>query len=400
MLARQALARYDAERAQVWLDWAERLGGENAEIALWRARTFRRLGRLDATRAALEKALQLGAPRDRLERENWLALAQAGQLREAEPQLPLLLMQPGDDGPEICEAYVLGYLRTFRHAQAERLLQAWMQDWPDQARPYLLRGRLYLVQQQTRKAEADFRTALMRDPHCAEAAVELAEILRSENRPAEARPLFAQFLHDRQVGIRARVGLAACLKALGRAESAREVLAEALTIAPDDSVVLRELGRTELERGHSAAAEAYLRRALPLTRDDEVRYLLAQALQGQGKSEEAKPLFEEVRRTREAFQELQRLEDELVKSPGNPHLLTQMGALLLEYADPEEGVVRLLAALDRDPHALEARRLLIRHYEQRAQGRPEFQKLADYHRSFLERERPSSLEATYQEEKR
>lgn len=393
MLARQALARYDAERARVWLDWAERFGGESAEIALWRARVFRRLGRLDATRAALERALQLGAPRERLERENWLALAQAGQLREAEPQLPLLLTQPGDDGPEICEAYVLGYLRTFRHAQAERLLQAWMQDWPDQARPYVLRGRLYLVQQQTRKAEADFRSALARDPHCAEAAVELAEILRSEHRPAEARPLFAQFLHDRQVGTRARVGLAACLKALGQAESARQVLAEALSAAPEDGVVLRELGRTELEGGHFAAAEAYLRRALPLTRDDEVRYLLAQALQGQGKSEQAKPLFEEVRRTREAFRELQRLEDELVKSPGNPALLTQMGALLLEHADPEEGVVRLLAALDRDPQAVEARRLLVRHYEQRAQGRPEFQKLADYHRSFLERASPSASTA-------
>jgi len=388
-MARYEFSRFDAQRAELWLNWSIRLTGEDGETVLWLARAYRRQGRLEDTRAALERALRLGAPRERLERENWLALAQSGQIREAEPHLPGLLTRPGNDGPEICEAFALGYMRSQRHAQAARLLEAWMNDWPHQARPYLLRGRLYLVQQQTRKAEADFRKALDRDAGCAEAAVELADILRGENRPKEAQPLYERWVHDRRVGTRAKVGLAGCLKALGRADEARSWLESALAAAPHDWTTLLEMGRIELEAGRYAAAEEFLRRALPLTWDDEVRYLLAQALQGQGKTDEAKPFFEQVRRTRDAFRELQRLEDELVKAPGDPQLLTQMGAILLEYADPEEGVLRLLAALDRDPRHREARQLLVRHYEQRALQRPEFQKLADWHRGFLTQPGPS-----------
>ena len=57
-----------------------------------------------------------------LKREELLTLAQTGQLSKAEPHLPKLLIDAREDGPEICEAFVRGYLDTFRLDRAFELL--------------------------------------------------------------------------------------------------------------------------------------------------------------------------------------------------------------------------------------------------------------------------------------
>ena len=103
-----ALAVQDVGRAETWLnraDWLPRSAGERAFL---RARLSRQLGRPEAFAASIERALQQGYPVERLEREDLLRRAQAGDLAPLEAQVGSLLIQ-GEDLPAICEAYVAGF---------------------------------------------------------------------------------------------------------------------------------------------------------------------------------------------------------------------------------------------------------------------------------------------------
>lgn len=383
-LARQALQQRDSELAHFWLRWSTRLRVDDASTALLDARAHRRQGDMTAAGAALERARRMRAIPAQIQLERVLAMAQSGQLRETEPLLPRMLATSGEDAPEICEAFVLGYMRNDRHGDALTLLQAWIADWPQEAYPLVLRGRIRKLLAQFREAEVDFRKAVKLDPSNLEATYELAAALQRENRPEAAIPLFERAAVDAHWGLRARLGLAECFKALSHHAKVRPLLEQAVREAPRDREALRELGRLEFEEGRFGEAVKVLKLAVDVAPfDDEIHFLLAQSLQSQGLVDEARPHFDYVERARAAFRELRLLQDSLTKSPGDTKILARIGTILLQYSEPEEGVVRLLAALDRNPDDIESRKLLINYYEQRSLEQPKFQQLLDYHRAAL-----------------
>ena len=392
--ARRSIEQTDYANALRWLDRANWTRRADVEVEMLRARVYRKQGRMDLLGKAIARAHQLGAPTGRLNREQWLALAQSGQMAEAEPHYSELLLNPGEDGEEICRAFALGYTRIQRFGPAIRLLEAWMADWPDRAEPYLLRGRLRLVQQENSLAESDFRKALERDPDCAECRLELASVLKATNRPADAAAIYEECLTDPMVEIDAKVGLAGCLKTSGDFARAKTLLIEVLAKSPEHLGAMRELARTHLENGDFAEVvplmEAALKRA---DYDDENHYLLAQALQSLGRRDEAASHFEFSRSAREAFQRLNVLQDQLRQNPKDVAALVAAGEILLKYAEPGEGVVRLLAAVDMDPTQQTARRLLADYYERRSAEDPTFVALSDEHRRWLKPETDTSTNA-------
>lgn len=383
-VSRMKMESRDFASALSWLETSLWIAPEDGVSLFLRARICRKLGRLSETSAALQKARGLGFPEQSLQREQWLALAQSGQLRDAEPHLSELLTSPGGDGEEICEAFALGYIRTVRFAQATTLLEAWMKDWPERAQPWLMRGRIRALQQDRERAIDDFRQAMRLDPHNHEAALEYAETLRQSNQPLQAIPAYEACLETRNLDlplrVRARVGLALCLKSTGQSDRVRPLLHEALRLAPDDPDALRETGRTELEDGQYDAAVRWLGKAhAAIPYDDECQYLLAQALQSAGREEEARPYFEFVKQARVAFRELDQLQARLSENPRNVADLVRAGELMLRYAPEGEGALRLLAALDLDPDHQHAHRLLAEYFQQQARMNPELQLKADEH---------------------
>jgi tetratricopeptide (TPR) repeat protein len=184
--ARSALEARDAGSALQWLQANERLEPNHAETHFWLARANRRLGQFGKVRDHLERAWKLGYAVEMLKREQWLALAQSGRLDKAEPHLAGLLQDPRDDGREICEAYVAGYLLNYRFAPAFRLLDAWQKDFPEDAYPDLIRGRIYEGQLHAKKAIAAYRQALQLDENLKEAWLRLAKLLTSQQQHEEA----------------------------------------------------------------------------------------------------------------------------------------------------------------------------------------------------------------------
>lgn len=361
--ARACLTARDAARSLWWLDVATTLVGKSGEERFLRARANRKLGRLDATRSLLVEAAQLGCPQERLEREQWLVLAQAGQLREAEPHLARLLTDPQGDGPDICEAYVNGFFVNHRLSEAYRLLDAWAADYPQDPQPHFFRGQMLLGQQRAAEAESSYREALARQPRFPAATYGLAQSLREQSRVEEAIPYYTAVLKAAEHAVAARVGLAGCWTSLGRSSEARQLLQEARRMQPADPAVLQELARIELHAGNLAEAVTLLESAVARdARDSELRYVLATALARAGRPAEAKPHFQYVNEARIALSEAQRLTDHLAARPDDVEARFTVGRIHLQYGSREKGLQWLRSVLNYDANHQPTRALLAEHY--------------------------------------
>jgi tetratricopeptide (TPR) repeat protein len=386
-------AKWQAQRAirvgrpEVALDWltcADILSARDAEVAFLKARGYRKLGRFDETRAALIRSGKLGYPVERLEREQWLALAQAGQLREAEPHLAGLLTDPGGDASEICEAYVTGFIRNHRVGEAFLLLDSWAADEPDNPLPEVLRGKLQIELGRWEDAEKSLARASALRPGDTEADYYLANVLVERKRTREALPVYercAVQAADPTELRRAKIGQVRCLRTLGDAERARSLLERMLRKEPGERDALIELARVEMEAGRFAEAVADLEQAdARRDHDLEVRYAWAGALRGAGRLEEARKEFEEIAQAQSSLTRAANLLDRVRKKPDDVEARFEAGRTFLRYGEPEKGLFWLRSVLDYAPDHGPTCRLLAEYYERRSAEDRRFAALAHEYR--------------------
>lgn len=377
--ARRALAVRDFETAADWLAVAEQFPWSRSETAMLKARWMRRQGRTAETADWLARAQRAGANRKRIEREQWMTLAQLGNMGEAEPHLPELLADPGDDTTEICEAYASGYIFLRRFADALKLLDAWILDEPGSLYARLLRGRVYYDRAQPVLAEADFRAALTLDSKCDEAHLTLGRILQDANRQQEA---IAEFRLCQKSPWREDALLAegVSLRTLGQNEQAMSVLKDARTLSPGRHEVLYEIGRLERETGNAEAAVTTLRAAVAANPgNSDYQYALAQALQEVQQFEEANALLAEVQLKLALRNRLHVLSEKAEANPRDIEIRRQLGEICFQLDRPEEAIGWLRSVLELDPKFRRAHEALARYYRANAAKSPEFLKRAQQH---------------------
>ena len=357
-----ALHNRDTATARFWLDAAEVGVRNHPETAFLRARWKRRLGDLAGVRFYLEKAFKCGAAPARLEREQWMTLAQSGQMREAEPHLAELLGDPGNDIHEICEAYTAGYVRLHRYGDAIKVLDAWLADYPESSYAHLLRGRVLRHLDRVREAEADLRRAVTLSPNLVDAQFELAQVLRESKRPDEAIQHYDKCLSDMQLANQARIGRGISLKMIGQINAAREQLQQVIADNPELVDASYELGLLELEAGNATSAVEHLQRACKLNPTKlEMRYGLFQALQMCGRSEDAAREMVFVEKARASSEKFQRLSDASQANPADAEIRFKLGELLLQQGRDADAVSWLQSVLQITPGHAGARRLLDHH---------------------------------------
>lgn len=384
-LAGKELHLGHVENALAWLEYVDWLVPNDAGTTLLRARAYRKLGEMLRVEKLLNLARKQGASEEQIRRERILALAQSGQLRDAEQYLPEFLSNTGEDLDDVCEAYVIGFTRNQRFNEAFSLLEAWVRDSPDLATPLLLRGKLWAYRMSFAEAEADFRGALNLDPTLDEARLELSLIFIQGGRYDEAVPLLEECLDEPRLRATAIVNLVVCLNATDEVPRALALLLSSRDEFPDDPRILLELGRAQFRNGEYEPAVETLTVAVAIDPlNDEAHYTLGLALSRCGREEEAAPHFEWVDRAREANAEIDRLRSVVSKDPLDVDSLVRLGQLYMEYANTEEGVVRLLSVLDLDPEQPLAHRLLFEYYSRQAEDDPAYQVLADEHRRYLQ----------------
>lgn len=353
---RQALRNREFESALAWFERAAAINPGDGESHFWMARIERMRGRTSLMFSHLERAANVGFSADRIERERVLAMAQSGLTRPVEGILPRLLMDPGDDGPAICEAIVSGYLQAFRIKEAMSILEAWKRDYPDDPQPMVVRGMYFAHRQNWNGAASEFEAALKLAPRRDDIRAQWAESLRNGGDLKSAREQFERCRRTSPRDPEVLIGLGRCLLESGDLDEARSCFELALDVAPSSWSGRYWLGKLLVTAGESA-------RAIPLLKElyrerpyePDVRYTFAMALQATGQSSEAKEHFEYVSAQQRAQSELRNKLEILERAPSRTDLRFEIGKTLLDYGNPDEGLGWLQSVLQLDPNHAEAR---------------------------------------------
>jgi len=394
----QALHRHDLDGAERWLNRAARLGPADPETVFLNARLLRKLGHTIDSGKELDRAVRLGLDPQRARRETLLSRASAGDVFELAFELDKMLIDPQDDGQEICEAYVNGLLITANYDTASAIIGVWKQDFPDDAQPYYVFARALEHLGRHEQAEEEYRAALAKQPDHLAALYALGRFLLARNRAEEAQAIFQRGL-DFPYNAAPMIGLAKCYRSQGQIDDARRLL-ETVVAIPHDALVQGyqrvdepleglpahyELGSLLSALGDYAAALALLDQAVAADpRNLEARYARGVALRGAGRLDEGGAELEAVASARKALSEADRLVDRL--NPEEPMIAERfrIGELYMQYGSKKRGEMWLKAALSYSPQLKRAHELLADYYAERAREDPDYAPLAAEHRRAAE----------------
>lgn len=347
--AERALRERKADIALAWLkSIPDRQSDGQREFLM--ARAYRRLGELDLVREHIQRAFDRGFSVERLEREQWLALAQSGQMREAEPHLRQLLVNPGDDGPEICESFVSGYFRNRQVLKAMPIIEAWQADYPNDPLPYAIRAGRFRELEHWSEAIAAYRKVLELTPTDSNIRLQLAICLKESLKFDEAEVEFHQCLREtpQEKALLAEWG--DLLLSIGKTSDATAVFEQLLAIDPGNFDARAAIGQTLLMNGNADDAVSMLQ---PLYAerpyDSKVQYSLASALQAAGKTEEASEMFQQVAEAEVQLRSKQKLMDELDGSPDPVNQRYEIALIAMKHESPEEGLRWLMSVIDLNP---------------------------------------------------
>jgi len=380
--ARASLSERDLDSALWWLNVGKRISPKNAECEFLLARLARKKSDVVSMREHLSKAGDLGYSPKLVQREMWLALAQSGSLRDAEPHLHEMFRDQQGDGREICEAFVLGYLSVYRLDEARGLLAEWINGFPDDPQPYFLRGIISSDQQDWKPAEEDLRMAIQCKPDHMAAHLGLANVLTEIKRPEEAIQHYRIASTDKEVGASASVGLAVCLdSSLDQTDEALKVLQEVLEKDPINVEALVETAKIQFAAGNYQQTYDLLAPVVSQhSRDFDLRHLYATALSKVGKKDEAKEEFAIVRKAKVELDRANKMASKVTLAPSDIDLRLEVAQIYLKYSSEREGLLWYWSVLDIDPDNRSAHLALAEYYEAKKPASASDRENARFHR--------------------
>jgi predicted Zn-dependent protease len=291
----------------------------------------------------------------------WALLrAQFGELETVERYLIDQLQRGSGQALLIQEALIEGYMRTYRVGPALAGVEDWLKRQPDDTQAWFLQGCIWMQMERPQTARTSLLRVLELDPQRDDARWRLAQCLLKLRLCEEADPYLEQLHRRYPQNAEMRVELAKARFMQGQVSQAQEMLDSVLAEHPDNEAALRERGRLDLAAGKAAEAEKWLRQAVQLNpRDTQLYQLLSNALEHQGKQEEAQLLQDRLKQTDRDYARLSEIcLHELGQRPNDAALHSELGALLIRLGHRQEGRNWLLLALQEDPNCAAARAAL------------------------------------------
>jgi tetratricopeptide (TPR) repeat protein len=231
-------------------------------------------------------------PSDSLERreaEQVLGLASflIGRYADAVPRLEAT-HRWAPDNPELSYALGQAYVQTRRGDDARRVFAGVYRVPPDSAAAHLLTAQMMIRSQFEAAAEGELTAALAKDPRLPGANLLLGQIALFRGRFPEAIALTERELAINPANAMALSQLGDALVRGGQWDPAIAALQRSVWLNPYYSAPYILLGRAYLKKEQPSAAEGMLRRAIQYDPNNRAaHYLLAQLLEGTGRSEEA-----------------------------------------------------------------------------------------------------------------
>jgi tetratricopeptide (TPR) repeat protein len=300
-------------------------------LGIWRARLARLNGDTIEFLEVIELASRLGAPRDLVRLENWLASVQAGDLVPSTEDLSQLLVDYPDHGSEIFSATSTGLLAMRRFSEAHDVVDFWEKATPQDPKVYYARGRLWESTRRNDLAFEAFGKAVELAPRWTDARLAWSDQLRFLRRHTQAIAELRKILEEDPHRLEAELGLAQILADADQTEEALKVLDQ--IIAREPSLFFSRLLRATLfdSLGNPAEVIASLEPLIErFPQDMELCFLLAQAYGAVEREEEALDFLERYRRGRAwTDNELKKMEKEFEENPSNGDLALAIGQGLL-----------------------------------------------------------------------
>jgi len=394
--ASEALGERDYERADQILTLIDRFRCETPQTIFLKARLRRKQLRTAEVPELLRAADKAGLDSSQVRREFILLEAQSGGIRNVADELNSLLQQGDGDGAEICEAYVNGAMMIGATDVAMTILPVWKQEFPEDPQPHYAHARILEYQQKVEDAIRELQTAIAKHSRHWPSRYALGRILYGENRIEESLQQLT-IATEMRANAAPLFQRARCLRSLGRLSEAHQILLKlskldkplvqksfALVCEPERGLPIEyELGTLEAALGNHEAAKGWLEIVLKADRNHlDARYARALSLRELGQSSEADLELAAVHRIRTLLQEIDRLVDEINRSPDEPHLEARcrIGELYIKYENARHGEFWLQEALNRDPTYRPAHAILADYYDSLKSRRPEYSVLAENHR--------------------
>jgi len=369
--AQHAAVSRDPAHALPLLDWLDQLRPRLPETSFLRARAFRRLGKTDLYRQHLREAVRRGYPDESARRENWLMIAQSGGIREAEPYLQQLLLDQRGDGAEICEAFVSGYFANFEFGEGFRLLELWQADFPDDPRPWMIRGKYLQHIYQPDDALTAFRQAETLAPGDVDAWRRIVQILLTLHRYDEARTALQELLTLAPSDPEALILKAELALIDGSEELATQACMQVLEVDSGNHAARLTLSRIHLQAGRWSEAHelaAILYQETPWERDVMQTYAIS--MRGLGRKDEAETLLRRLEVSQQELGHAFTLMEHVRSHPDDVAARFQIARTLTEYGNPDDARVWLNSVLETQPDHAEARQLLAERFGQSRSRQP------------------------------
>ena len=353
---------FGAARAVVDAWNAER--PRDAEAAYQRARVEVAADIPQAALDGIDEAVRRGYDPARCVVLRAVILARGGKLDEAEPVLSREFREAAVLDPEVAEGLTRIYLSTFRLPAAGAVLDRWVKDAPDDARPYLYRIE---VDQRTDVEPAvqisHYRMALKRDPGLDKARLGLADKLRDAQRTEEALAEYEAYLKRKPKSVEAHVGAGEAALRKGDLAAAVSHFDAALALNPREPVALRELALIDMRANRFARARDRLKTVVEVDAyDPEVRLSYARALKMSGDEAGAKGQMDVLERLRKDHAEMADLRKKLVLDGKNLDLRIDAARWLLDHGHEAEGLEWTALVLREHPNHPRTCALLADYY--------------------------------------
>jgi tetratricopeptide (TPR) repeat protein len=363
--ARSALERYHSDEAQEHLMASMRLWPENGEALFLAARAARRLGTLEEAESFLDQAQQVRGQDADVVLERVLLDVQRGEVDRLASYCRALVDRNHPAAPLVLEAMARGYTNLYRLQEAEACLRLWDERQPDNPQAAFLQGLIHDQRTRLFDAVASYRRAVELNPGYTDARLRLCGRLLDIGQGAEALPHLEHLGRRRPNNPVVQVYLARCKDMLGRQGEAEKILDDLLARQPTFAPALAERGTLAVRSGQLEEGERWLRQASKQDPGDfQIHYQLYQCLERRGKADEARALQPRLKEIEDDIQRIQEIVGvRMQQSPHNADLHYEAGMISLRAGAAKEGLRWLQSALRENPRHVAAHKALAGYFQ-------------------------------------
>ncbi len=346
--ARQAISARELDRAEVWLNRAEQLGGAPAQIVLARARVARLNGDGRETATYLERAVRMGVERGWVDLEWMFADAQAGDIDSLSKQFLMICEQQPEEADEACWALASGMISLRSFDQADALLAAWQESDPSDAKPWFLWGESLRERQKFEECLTAYRRAAELQPGWWEPRLAEANVLESMRQHADALAVYQSIPEQGPQQIEVIYGKASVYNSLGQYEDAENTLKHLLQDHPDHYASLVLLGQLhQINDNWEGVVEVLqpLREKYP--EDMEINQQLAQAYARLDQPEKSMACEEQYKQSQAAIADFERRKALIPQHANESNYYSELAQIILPHRYHEaEPLLYTAVALD------------------------------------------------------